>query len=304
MTQTQSKQTTGKSLPQLASYASLSVALFLVGLKIWAWLATDSVAVLSSLADSFLDVLASGITVTAIWISSQPADREHRFGHGKAEGLAALIQALIITLSAFYVCYEAVDRFLNPVEVKQPGIGASVMAVAIILTLALQAFQHYVVKQTGSLAIAADATHYRSDLFINFGVGITIMLSVWTTATWIDPAVGILVAIVILYSTYSIATDALDVLLDKELPQSDRQRIYAIAIDHPEVHGFHDLRTRFGGARCFIQFHLELEPEISLTRTHEILDEVEDSVRAAYPQADIIVHPDPLGFEERRDQFD
>ena len=291
-------------LPQLASYASLSVALLLVGLKVWAWQETQSVAVLSSLADSFLDVLASSITVVAIWISSRPADREHRFGHGKSEGLAALFQSCIIAMSAVYVCYEAIQRFLMPKQVLEPIVGVGVMGVAIALTLALQAFQHYVIKRTGSMAIAADAVHYRSDLLINFGVAAAMLISTQTDALFVDPLIGICIAGFILYSTYGIAMDAFGVLLDRELPESERHRIAKLATDHPDVLGFHDLRTRYGGSHYFIQFHLELAPETTLVRTHVILDEVEEKIRSAFPHADIIVHPDPLGFEEQRDHFE
>lgn len=298
------RQNPTSRLPQLASYASLSVALFLVGIKVWAWLATDSVAVLSSLADSFLDVLASAITVVAIWISSQPADSEHRFGHGKSEGLAALLQSIIISLSALYVCSEAIRRIFVPEPVTEPAVGIGVMLIAILLTLALQWFQRIVVKRTGSMAIAADAAHYRSDLLINLGVVASILLSMQFASLLIDPLVGIAIAGFILFSVYGIAKTALDVLLDRELPDADRQRIYELATEHSDVLGFHDLRTRYGGSHYFIQFHLELAPEITLMRTHVILDEVEDRVRAVFPNADIIVHPDPLGFDEHRDSFD
>jgi ferrous-iron efflux pump FieF len=291
-------------LPKLASYASLLVALTLVGLKIWAWVSTGSVSILSSLADSLLDVIASAITVVAVWASSRPADREHRFGHGKAEGLAALVQSMIITLSALYVCYEAIQRLIQPRPIEAPAVGLGVMVVSILLTFALVSFQRYVVKRTGSMAIAADAVHYRMDLLINAGVAIAVVLSSVSNFALIDPLVGIVISGYILHSIYGIATQALGVLLDRELPETDRAKIVAIATAHPEVRGFHDLRTRYGGSRYFIQFHLELAPETSLYRTHEILDEVEDEVRRAFPHSDIIVHPDPLGFEERRDHFD
>ncbi len=291
-------------LPRIASYASLTVALTLVALKLWAWFATSSVSILSTLADSFLDVMASAITVVAIWVSSQPADSEHRFGHGKAEGLAALLQSLIITLSAIYVCFEAIMRLINPQPVEEPIIGLSVMLVAVLLTFALVTFQGYVVKRTGSMAIKADAIHYRMDLLIAVGVAISVMLSSYSNFALIDPLVGIAISAYILHSTYGIARSALKVLLDHELPEAERQQICELAISHPDVHGFHDLRTRYGGSRYFIQFHLELSPDISLFQTHKILDAVEDKVRSVFPQSDIIVHPDPLGFEEERDDFD
>ena len=297
------QQHTG-NLQRAASYASLSVALFLVAAKVWAWMATQSISLLSSLVDSFLDVMASGITVIAISVAMRPADSDHRFGHGKAEGLAALAQATIITLSALFVLSEAIKRLTAPQPIEQPGTGVAVMLLSIVMTLGLLAFQRSVIRKTGSLAISADAMHYRTDVLINLSVAIAIPLTAWTQWMIIDPLIGIGIACYILHSTYGIAANALDVLLDRELPNDERQRIEAIAREHPEVLGFHDLRTRSGGHHYIIQFHLELAPENNLVKAHVILDAVEERIRSAYPECEIIVHADPLGFEERRDNFD
>jgi ferrous-iron efflux pump FieF len=291
------------TLQRAASYASLSVALILVGTKIWAWLATDSVSILSSLTDSFLDVLASGITVIAIHIALTPADSEHRFGHGKSEGLAALMQSIIITISAVYVLLEAVQRMTAPQPITNPEAGIAVMLLSIAMTLGLLAFQRSVVKKTGSLAIAADAMHYRSDLLVNLSVVAAILISMWTSWTIVDPLIGIGIAAYILWSTYDIATCALDVLLDRELPLTERKKIEALARQHPDVKGFHDLRTRSGGTHYIIQFHLELNPDSTLIDAHRIMDAVEDKIRTAYPNCEIIVHTDPLGFDEMRDSW-
>jgi ferrous-iron efflux pump FieF len=296
-------KTTGK-LQRAASYASLSVAVTLVVTKIWAWQATSSVSILGSLVDSFLDVLASGITVVAIYYALRPADSEHRFGHGKSEGLAALVQSFVITLSAIYVGFEAAERFANPKSIDNPTIGIVVMGISIVLTLALLSFQQYVVRATGSMAIAADSLHYRADLAVNLSVIIAVILASWTNWSLIDPLIGFGVAAYIIWSTYGIAISALDVLLDRELPPEERERIRTIALDHPDVHGFHDLRTRFGGSQYFIQFHLELTPETSLLDAHRIMDKVEDDIRAIYPRCEIIVHTDPIGVNETRDGFD
>lgn len=290
-------------LQRKASYASVSVALLLVVTKIWAWFATSSVSLLSSLADSVLDVLASLITLIAIRVALRPADREHRFGHGKAEGLAALAQALIVSASAFYVFAEAVQRLAEPRAIDRPEVGIAVMLLSIVLTLGLVAFQRHVVRRTGSMAIGADALHYQSDLLINLGVAISIPVAAWTRLSVVDPLVGMVVALYILRTTYGIARDALGVLLDRELPEEERIRIRDLALAHDEVLGFHDLRTRFGGNRYFIQFHLELAPDTSLRHAHAVLDDVEAKVRAVYPNCDIIVHADPEGIEERRDRF-
>lgn len=297
------QQHTG-NLQRAASYASLSVALFLVGAKVWAWLATQSVSMLGSLVDSFLDVLASAITVIAIGVAMRPADSDHRFGHGKAEGLAALAQAFIITLSALFVLSEAVQRIFNPQPVMEPETGIAVMALSIVMTLGLLAFQHSVIRKTGSMAIAADSVHYKADLLTNLSVAIAIPLAAWTNWTLIDPLIGIAIAGYILHSIWEIATGALDVLLDKELPDEERQKIETLAREHPKVLGFHDLRTRSGGHNYIIQFHLELKADTTLLDTHLIMDEVEDRIRKAYPGCEIIVHADPQGFEERRDHFD
>ena len=178
------------------------------------------------------------------------------------------------------------------------------MGVSIVLTLALLGFQKYVVRVTGSMAIAADSLHYRTDLVINLSVAIAVFLASWTNWSLIDPLIGFGVAAYIVWSTYGIAIGALDVLLDRELPEEERERIRKMAITHPDVYGFHDLRTRFGGSKYFIQFHLELKPNMSLVEAHRIMDDVEDSIQAIYPNCEIIVHTDPLGVNEMRDGFD
>jgi ferrous-iron efflux pump FieF len=293
-----------RNLQRAASYASLGVALVLIIAKLWSWLATGSVAMLSSLVDSVLDMLASCITVVAVYYSLRPADLDHRFGHGKAEGLAALLQSLIVTVSAMYVLKEAAERIIAPQPIASPLAGIAVMSLSIILTTALVVFQGYVVRTTGSLAISADSVHYRADLMVNLGIAATIAIAGWTRWNVVDPLIGVVIAAYIVWSAYAIATSALDVLLDKELSAEDRERIRAIAEQHPAVHGFHDLRTRSGGAIQFIQFHLELGPQTTLLESHTIMDEVEEQIRAAYPRCEIIIHADPLGFMEMRDAFD
>jgi ferrous-iron efflux pump FieF len=291
-------------LLKAATYASLGVALSLVAAKTWAWRATDSVSVLSSLADSLLDVLASLLTFWAVRYSLSPADTEHRFGHGKSEGLAALIQSLIISGSGLYVCYQAVLRLLAPAPIERPGAGIAVIVVATLATLGLVLFQRHVRNQTGSLAIAADAMHYKTDLLVNVVVAGAVAISALVGVRWIDPLVGLGVALYLVRGAWQIGTEALGVLLDREIPDTDRDRIREIAIGHPKVLGFHDLRTRHSGSSYFVQFHLELDPDTSLTQTHRILDEVEDQILEEYPGCEIIVHPDPLGFTERRDAFE
>lgn len=286
-----------------AGYASVGVALTLIGLKLWAWFATGSVAMLSSLADSLLDLLASGITLFAVKVAVSPADREHRFGHGKSEGIAGLVQAVIITGSAAYVCFRAIERLLAPSSVESPGVGIGVMLISLALTISLVAFQRFVVQRTGSLAIAADAVHYRSDILTN----IAVLAAIYLSSTWglhiFDPLLGLLVVALILWSVAIIVREALDVLLDRELPDEDRLRISEIVRAHPEVFGLHDMRTRSAGATKFVQFHLELDPKLRLSDAHVICDSVEREVRQIYPAAEVLIHADPYGLAEKRDPF-
>jgi len=288
---------------RLASYASVAMALTLIALKIWAWYATDSVALLSSLADSLLDLVASVITLFAVKVAVAPADSEHRFGHGKSEGIAGLAQALIVTGSAAYVGIEATTRLLAPSAVLEPQLGLGVMFVSLLLTLCLVTFQAFVVRQTGSLAISADAVHYKTDVLTN----IAILGAIFASSRWqlhiLDPLLGLVVVVLILLAVRVIAINAIDVLLDRELPEEDRQRIVDIASAHPRVKGLHDLRTRSAGAARFIQFHLELKSDISLVDAHEICDAVEADVRSRYPGAEVLIHADPFGLDEVRDPF-
>ncbi len=290
-------------LMRLASYASVAVALTLVGLKVWAYLETDSISLLSSLADSLLDLIASTITLFAIMVALTPADREHRFGHGKSEGVAGLAQSFIVLTSAVYVAFEAVTRLLEPRSITKPELGLGIMGVSLGLTLALVLFQRYVARKTQSLAIAADEVHYRADIATNVVVIVAIYVSGNTGWLWLDPLVGLLVVAFILASVKSIITRCLDELLDRELPDEDRQRIRKLAEHHPAVMGFHDLRTRSSGRSQFIQFHLELDSGLTLMEAHEISDAVELEVQEAFPMAEVLIHTDPHGLDEDHVSF-
>ncbi len=287
-----------------ATYASVTVALSLVVAKAWAWLATDSVSMLSSLADSLLDTLASVLTFWAVRYSLAPADPEHRFGHGKSEGLAALVQGLIIAASGVFVCREAIERMLEPRPIEQPEIGLLVIIGATLATVLLVGYQRYVGRRTGSVAIGADAMHYTADILVNLSVGAAVILTTWTGWRLMDPLVGLGVAGYILFGAFRMVSQSLDILLDREIPLADRQRVKEIALSNPEVLGLHDMRTRHGGAHYIVQFHLDLPREISLWRSHEILDEVEDQIRSEYPGCEIIIHADPQGIREAKDKFE
>ena len=286
-----------------ATYASVTVALALIAMKVAAWLMTDSVAMLSSLADSSIDAVASLVTLFAVRHALTPPDREHRFGHGKAEALAGLGQAAFIAASAVFVVFKAGDRLVHPAPVENGVVGIVVMALAIALTLGLVQFQRYVVRRTGSVAVAADSLHYKSDLLMNLGVIAALALSSafgWHT---LDPVFAVGVALYILYGAWTILRNSLDLLMDREFPPEERRKIQEIALAHPEVRAAHDLRTRSSGTRVFIQMHLELDGNLTLHLAHKIADEVEAEIKLVFPDAEVMIHQDPAGLVEDHPRF-
>jgi ferrous-iron efflux pump FieF len=282
-----------------ATYASLAVAAILIAAKFVVWISTDSVALLSSLVDSLVDAAASLVNFFAVRQAIVPADREHRFGHGKAEPLAALGQSAFLTGSALLLMFEAVRHLVSPVPIEDAMSGITVMVFAIAVTAGLVAYQRYVVRQTGSLAIGADELHYRSDLILNLGVIATLLAGSTLKLPILDPLFGGAVGLWIIYGAVKIARLSLVQLMDREMPDSERARVRAIAESHPDVTAVHDIRTRVAGPTTFIQLHLEMDGAINLLRAHEISDAVEAQLQAAFPHAEILIHEDPAGIEER-----
>ena len=291
-------------LVRSASIASLLVASTLIVLKYYGWVATNSISLLGSLADSLIDFLASVFVFIAISYSLLPADAKHRFGYDKSEGLAAFIQSLLIGISGIYVCFEAITRLLNPSQINQPNIAIWIILVSIALTIALIVYQKYVVKKSQSMAIESDQYHYLTDTFINLSVLFSIVITGWTQFTFIDAVVGLLISGVVLYTAFILLKKSFKILLDQEIQSSHRDQIRKIALQHPQVLGFHDLRTRDTGRKYIIQFHLELDPKMSLLESHRITDEVTDNILDVYPNSELIIHTDPLGIDEARDQFE
>ncbi len=286
-------------LMRLATYASVSVAVTLIALKTGAWVVTESIAMLSTLVDSLLDALASIVNLLAVRHALTPADREHRFGHGKAEALSALAQSAFIAGSAVLLLFQAGERLINPRPLASAEAGIAVMLVSIVLTIILVLFQLWVVRRTRSVAVAADSLHYRGDILVNVAVIVALILGSWLGWLYADPIFGAAIAFYILYSAWLIVRDALDMLMDREMPESDRDRIRAIAMAHPEVASVHDLRTRRSGPSSFIQFHLVMNAELTLLKAHEISDAVEMEIRDAFPEAEVLIHQDPTGIIER-----
>lgn len=279
---------------RLATYASVLTAVTLIVAKLVAWFVSDSVSILATLVDSSLDLLASVVNLIAVHHALQPADREHRFGHGKAEPLAGLGQSMFIAGSAGILLLQGISRLINPQPLEAGlELGISVMLFSMIASLALYNFQRYVIRHTDSTAIKADALHYKTDLLVNGSVILALLLTFYGWQQF-DPIFAIAIALYILYSAWNIVRHAIDLLMDHELPDADRQKISALIIEHADAIGFHDLRTRRSGTTVFVQLHLELDETLPLKQAHAIADELEHKIAALFDEAEVIIHEDPV----------
>ncbi len=287
-------------LRQIASIASVTVAVVLISIKFLAYMLTDSVSLLSSLMDSTIDVMASIVTLIGVRHAMQPADEKHRYGHGKLEALSAMAQAIFISCSAIFLFYEAMHRFIHPQIIDKVGIGYTVMGVSIALTICLVFFQRYVVKKTGSVAIEADHLHYKGDVLMNIGVIAALFLTSMTGWAYFDPIFACLIALLLLYGAKEIGLTSYKVLMDHELPEEDRKKIMQIAESHKKVEYVHDLRTRTTGHHTFIEFHLEMDGSMSLDEAHDITEEIEMLLYKEFPNADVSIHQEPAGIDDDR----
>lgn len=291
---TSTQQTDTARLMRLATYASVSTAVILILAKLVAWFISDSVSVLATLLDSSLDVIASIINLLAVRHALQPADHEHRFGHGKAEALAGMGQAFFIAGSAGFLVLQATGRLFHPqTEMVGLEVGVGVMIFSIIATLILLTFQKYVISKTNSTAIKADALHYKTDLWVNASVIVALVLTFYGWS-YFDAIFALGIAIFILYSAWEIIKESIDLLMDHELPDDEREKIEQRVASHPEVLGFHDLRTRRSGTTVFIQLHLELDGSLTLSDAHEIADRVERDLVSLFPSAEVIIREDSV----------
>jgi ferrous-iron efflux pump FieF len=287
----------GKAMRR-AALASVLVSLFLVAIKAAAYFASNSVALLASLADSSLDLFTAGLNMLAIHEALTPADAEHRFGHGKAEPLAGLAQGAFIAASAVFLVVQGAQRLMAPQPIEHSLDALAVMFISIAAAICLILYERRVIAKTGSVAVTADATHYFGDLVSNVGVVVAILLS--SRLGWIsaDPIIALLVALVLVISAWSVFRQSLDQLMDRELPDGERDKIVRIVRTQEEVRALHDLKTRQAGGVVFIQAHLELDPGMTLAHAHAISDQVEKAICAAFPNAEVIIHQDPAGEEE------
>ena len=282
-----------------AAMASIAMAVTLIVLKLWASIETDSMAMLGSLADSGLDLVASLVVLLGVRVAAQPADYDHRFGHGKAEALAALVQVILITLSALFIAWRAVERLIVGAETGSAELGIGVSIVAMVLTVALISYQRHVVARTGSLAIGTDRLHYSSDLLLNGSVILALVLDQFVGLTGADAVFGVLIALWLLWGAWSASSHALNQLMDREWPDDLRERFLAAAKEYPELAGIHDLRTRTSGTHNFAQFHVWVPGDWTVREAHDRLDRVEEALQERFPATEIIIHLDPEGQTDR-----
>ncbi|MEF1203447.1 CDF family cation-efflux transporter FieF [Vibrio owensii] len=280
-------------LVTMAAWTATIVATLLLIVKVITWWVTGSVSLLASLIDSMLDIAASVVNLIVVRYSLQPADREHTFGHGKAESLAALAQAMFISGSAVFLILNGIDRFFRPHELNAPELGVYVSLFAMVVTFGLVMFQKHVVRVTGSQAIAADSLHYQTDLYMNGAIMVALGLS-YFGVTQADAVFAIGIGIFILYSAFKMVSEAIQTLLDRKLPDEELEQIREECLKVEGVLGVHQLRTRMSGPTRFIQLHLELDDNLRLIEAHHIADKVEDNLLELFPEADVLIHQDPL----------
>ena len=287
-------------LKKTAAVASVCVACSLSLLKVIGALYTGSLAVLSSLIDSLADIFASLITFVAVRFSAQPADCHHRYGHGKAEALSALVQSAFVAGSGIFVMYDGFSRLVSPRPLSETNLGIIIMVIALVATLALIAFQKKVARLTQSTAIAADSAHYTVDVVTNLSIILTLVVVRWFGLDWFDTLTAFAVSGYLLVNAYKLAARAVAILMDKELGDDIRINIEKIITNYPFVRGLHDFRSRDLGGIYMFELHLELDGNLPLSQAHHYSNIIDDAIRQAYPSSQVIIHQDPAGLEEDR----
>ena len=282
-------------LAMRAAVASVAMATGLLFVKAFAAWHTGSVAMLGSLADTGLDLLASLVTLYGVKVAAEPADQDHRFGHGKAEALAALFQVALITASAAGIAWRAIMRFGEATPTQDADFGIGVSVLAIVATFALLAYQRAIIRQTGSVAIMADNVHYQSDLLLNLSVIAALVLDQYLGWRGADPVFGIAIALWLLWGAFQASSNAIDQLMDREWEDGERARFLDVAARAPGIKGIHDFRTRHSGSHRFAQFHMEVSRDLTVGQAHDIVEDVERRLHAAFPKIEVLIHLDPEG---------
>jgi ferrous-iron efflux pump FieF len=278
-----------------AAFASTATALFLGALKLWAAWETGSTAMLGSLADTALDFVASLAMLVGVWVAARPADESYKFGHGKAESLAAMVQVILIVLSAGALAFRALLRLVEGGRTQAAEEGIAVSLIAILATFALLAWQRYVIRRTGSVAIRADNVHYKSDLLLNLAVIAALVIDQHFGFAQADPLFGLAIACWLLWGAWRASTEAIEQLMDREWPEEKRLRFIECAARHPELSRLHDLRTRTSGYHDFAQFHVDLPAGMTVGAAHAIIERVEQDLCREFPGLELLIHIDPAG---------
>jgi len=287
-------------LRRRAALSSIGIAGLLALTKLLAAIASGSVSVLSSLADSLADVAGSGLTAWTVVLAHRPADEEHRYGHGRAEALSSLVQAALVAASGVFIGYVGFERAIDPQPLRHTGWALAVMGLSIVGSVAVLAIHRSTLRRVRSIAIEADSAHYRGDVLANLAVVAALLVAGRPGLAWVDPAVGVLLAAVLLGTSWRIARRSVDELMDRELPDDERQRVAEVVEADPEARGFHDLRTRRLGLGAHIELHLELDGHLDLVAAHEITDRVEAALKDAFPASEVTIHTEPHGLEDDR----
>jgi ferrous-iron efflux pump FieF len=272
---------------------SVAAAVLLIALKAFALGASGSVSILASLADSVLDLVASLGAFYAVRWAAAPPDEEHRYGHGKGEALAALVQSGLVFASAVFIGWEAIQRILDPRPLAAGGWAAGVVVASIVITAGLVWMQTRALKKTSSLAVAGDRAHYAADLAANLVVLIGVISGSFLSAPGLDAAAGLVVAVWLFWGAIGMLRAAADHLLDRAAPDADQAAITQAVLADPRISGVHQLRTRMAGQVMMIQMHVDLDPNLTLAAAHDILVEAEHRVLTRYPAADLLLHADP-----------
>ncbi len=287
-------------LNRSAAIASITAATLLLAIKGWAAWSTGSTAMLGSLADTVLDLVASLATLLGVWIAAQPADDKHRFGHGKAEAIAALFQIVLISISALGIASRAIEQFVSGARVQSAAEGIGVSVAAIVVTFALLAWQRHVIRKTGSLAITTDNVHYQSDLLLNLAVIAALALDQYAGIRGADPLFGFGIALWLGWGAWKASKQVLDQLMDHEWPEAKKQRFLEVLARYPDITGVHDLRTRTSGEKDFVQFHIWVDPAMTVRKAHRVMDEIEARIHAEFPGVEVLIHTDPDGLVDEK----
>ncbi len=281
-------------LMKLATLASVIMASILVVAKLIAWWRSDSLAVLSSLTDSFFDLMSSALNMVAVRYALKPADDDHRHGHTSIEDIAGLAQSAFISASMFIIILQSIERLANPQPLMHEAWGMGVSVLGMVMTAVLVSYQSYVARKTKSLIVAADRLHYVGDIAFNVGVFGALYVSSRYGWTWADPATALIIAGFVLWSSRSIGIRAFHNLMDREMPEEDKKKIYDVLNSYPGIRGHHNLKTRYSGIKPFIQLHAEIDARLGLRDAHKIIDGLEAALQTTFPGADVIVHADPV----------